>query len=330
MRDFALIPGPLRSWYEATFQSGQRTPPPSPSEKDVTAAPAARALRTVVVGGAGSLTFEKILSLANDPIIRTFFCGVAQGKSGSLFDLATRRQIGHARRECEVVQTDRGWVVGDAEGFRFIGTDLKEEKLALNLRFRSILSYENRMFAVMETGLSEIKVQMFGKSIASVSNTWGIMVNSTRWFVGVGVLDAMGAMFVVAIFGADKVSTIRIKELDGMKILAGKAGNRFISLIGVDRQGVYHKFELTFDREYAAPPKVWQSVADDASLNLAILPKGVCATIFKDGELDIFVPSSGVVKHVVDKQIATDMELANWRDTVVAVQNGDVWTLKVK
>jgi hypothetical protein len=33
---------------------------------------------------------------------------------------------------------------------------------------------------------------------------------------------------------------------------------------------------------------------------------------------------------VQDRQIATDMALANWRDTVLFTQNGDVWSLRLK
>jgi hypothetical protein len=336
VRDFATIPGPLRSWYEATFQKGERTKPPSPSDKDLTAPAAIRTSRTVVVSGAGLLAFEKIFSLAT--VTRTFSCGVVQDTSGALWDLASRPAqdgfrpvIGLADKDCAVVRTGRGWLVGHKNGFTHVGSDLQAEKISLQVTFRSLLTYENRMFAVTESGLSEIVIQNFGsRAVASVSNTWGIMVNSTRWFSGVGVLDAMGAMFLIVPFGKDSVAQLRIKELDGLRVLAGAAGNRFVSLVAIDRQGEYHKLEFTFDREYTQPPKIWQGKTDSAELNLAILPKGVCATIVKDGELDIFVPSNGAVKRIEDKQIATDMALSNWGDTVIFVQSGNVWTLKVK
>jgi hypothetical protein len=65
-------------------------------------------------------------------------------------------------------------------------------------------------------------------------------------------------------------------------------------------------------------------------LNLAILPKGVCATIVKDGELDIFVPANGQLVRIDDGQIGADMFLSNWGDKVVYIQNGAVWSLRMK
>ena len=69
---------------------------------------------------------------------------------------------------------------------------------------------------------------------------------------------------------------------------------------------------------------------DGPELNLAILPKGVCATIMKDGELDVFVPGSGNVNRAEDDQVATDMLLSNWGDRVVYVQDGELWAVRMK
>ena len=331
VRDFATIPGPLRDWYEATFQHGKREIPPSPTDKSVTAAPAARVMRAVV-SDSGVLVFEKLFGKPLDPVTRTFHCGIALTASGSLIDLDKKREIGRAGKHCEVVRVELGWLVADGQSLTQVGeNDLRPIPLNLRVEGRALISSGNRLFSVTERGLVEINVQLFGsRPIAAVGQTWGIMINSTRWFSGFGMLDAMGAMFAIVPFGNDGVAQVRLKELDGMKVVSGKSGYRFVSMIAIDKQGFYHKFELTFDKDYGLPPKIWQGSTDSAELNLAILPKGVCATIVKDEELDIFVPTSGAMKRVEDKQIATDMALANWKDTVVFVQNGDVWSLKLR
>jgi hypothetical protein len=156
------------------------------------------------------------------------------------------------------------------------------------------------------------------------------MLHSTKWFQGVGVMDAMGAKYVITPFGEESVVQERIRELDQLRTVTAKSGNRFISLIGVDRSGVYHKVEITFDRDYKSH-KVWVAETDGPELNLAILPKVVCATIVKDGELDIFVPVKNQdINRVEDKGIGTDMILSNWEDRVVYIQNGAVWSLRMK
>lgn len=330
VRDLTKIPGALLKWYEAVFQGDERSIPPSPYDRSISAAPAARVARTIVLAAGGQLSHELIFSMIN-PVIRTFSCGVVQTADGTLWDLGSKRALGSRSKKCEVVRVDRGWLVGDGNSFFHVSeNDATTTPLSIPVQAHRIFTSGNRMFAVIDRGLVEIKVKIFQQPIGSFGQQWGVMVNSTRWFDGLGVLDALGAMHLILPFGEDKVSTVRVKELDGMKVVAGKAGNRFASIIAVDRAGDYHKIELTFDKEYALPPKVWQGKTDSAELNLAILPKGVCATIVKDGELDLFAPTGSGVKRVEDPQIATDMLLANWGDVVVYVKNGEVWSLKLK
>lgn len=331
VRDFSGIPTGLLRWYEAAFQGTERSKPPSPYDSTVVGAPAAVQSRTVLAS-TGTLVFEKLLSEIPDPVRRIFHCGVALTKGGVLVYLKTKAVIGSAAKDSEIVRVEDGWLIGDSKEFRYIPENRSTwHALSLQVEARQLLSYENRVFAVTDRGLVEIKIKLFGgKPIASVGQTWGIMVNSTRWFSGVGIMDAMGSMFVIAPFGPGAVAQVRVPALDGMKVVAGKAGNRFVSLVAVDRQGDYHKIELTFDRDYALPPVVWTGPTDSAELNLAILPKGVCATILKDGEISIFVPTSKAVKRVDDKGVSTEMALANWADTVVFIQNGDVWKISVR
>lgn len=335
VRDFSNIPSPLRNWYEATFQNGKREIPPSPFDTGITTPQAARVLRVVTTGRSGTLVFEKLLDMAHDSAVRTFHCGVVQLSSGKLIDLATKRQIGEIySRGCEVVKVENGWLIAEIKkrevSFEYIEEgSLKSEKLLLKLNGHQVVGYENRLFVVTEMGLTEVKVRMFGKPVASVGQTWGVMVNSTKWFQGVGVMDAMDAKYVVTPFGETSVIQERIRELDDVRIVTAKSGNRFVSLIGLDKSGVYRKIEITFDREYKSH-KVWIGDTDGPELNLAILPKGVCATIVKDGELDIFVPTNGGLTRVSDNQIATDMFLSNWGDKVIYIQDGAVWSLRMK
>lgn len=336
VRDFSCISLPLLNWYEATFQKGERTKPPSPFDTGVTTPRAVRILRAVTTGKTDMLVFEKLLGYSGDSVIHTFHCGVVLLASGKLIDLTTKRQIAvSASLACEVIRVSNGWIIGSLDGrqavFVYVSDrTLQSTVLPFPMQASRLLSYENRIFLVGDKGLTEVKFNFFGeKIVASAGQTWGVIVNSTKWFSGVGVLDAMGAKFVIVPFGDGAVAQIRVRELDGIQIIAAKAGNRFASFIALDKKGDYHKIEITFDSEYRTY-KVWMGITDGPELNLAILPKGVCATIIKDGELNIFVPMNGSLTRVEDKLIATDMLLSNWGDRVIYVQNGAVWAVRMK
>ncbi|MDP3645964.1 MAG: hypothetical protein Q8R25_02655 [bacterium] len=336
VRDFSCIPTPLLEWYKATFEKGERVIPPSPFDKGVGAiALAARTLRTITTAS-GALMFEKLLEFTNDSIIRIWPCGAILTNSGAVFDLATKRQIGilHTRNG-EVIKVQDGWVFVEMVHNRSVYTYIDERtKVPQNLPFAlkgyRHVRYENRLFLVTESELVELVLMQVGRPILTIGPRTAILSpKSTKWFDGVGIQEAFGAIFLVLPFGEKACTTVRVKELDGIVPLSAKAGSRFVTVAGLDKMGSYRKFELTFAADYSSYT-VWEGGVDNSELNIAVLPKGVCATIVNDGELVIFVPRSGTINRVSDKQVATDMALANWNDTVVYIQSGAVWSLKMR
>ncbi|MFA5831724.1 MAG: hypothetical protein WC878_07925 [Candidatus Paceibacterota bacterium] len=335
VRDFSCIPGPLLDWYRATFQQGERTIPPSPFDTGTGIASAARVMRIVTTQATGMLVYEKIFEETNDPAIKIYPCGVVLLRSGKLADIEKKRIIGKATESvCEVIKVEGGYVKteGKGRGLRYSyihGNTLREEALGVSVAGEQIVRYADRIFLLTADGLTELIFTLLGKPILSPGMTWGVMSKSVRWYDGVGIQDTMGAMYLILPFGDTSCAHVRVPELDRMRAVNAKAGNRFVSIVAIDKKGDYHKLELSLDKEYRSY-SLRIAVADGPDLNLSILPKGVCATVVEDGTLDIFVPSSGVHKEVKDKIIATDMSLASWGDTVVCMQNGAVWSLKLK
>lgn len=335
VRDFRSIPGPLRDWYEATFEQGSRSIPPSPFDKGVSAiAPAARVYRST--NATGALVFEKLFDGSRDGAVHVFGCGVIRLSSGSLYDLATKRIVGKLdSTHGEVVRVPQGWLIADlvagAPQFTYVDDrTLEREMLAVQIAGREFLRVGERLFVVGEEELSELSFMHVGRPLLSVVRRTQILSpKATKWFEGCGVEEALGATFMVLPFGEESCVTVRVRELDGLVPVSGKAGNRFASLIAQNRSGEYLAVELTFTQDYSAFAAKMEK-ADGPELNIALLPKGVTATIPDDGELEIFVPPNGNAVKVRDKQLATDMLLCNWADTVVYIQNGDVWKLRMK
>lgn len=334
VRDFKTIPGPLLDWYQAVFQKGERVMPPSPYDTGLAAAAPASVLR-VTITATGALVFEKLFEETNNPVIRVWSSGVCLLKSGKLINLAKKRVIGKMQSmEGEVVKVNGGWLIADIVAGKFSYSfvneqSLQEEKLSLLMSSDKLVRYAERLFIVTDRGLTEIIFTNLGKAIISPGQTWGVMINATKWFDGVGVQDAMGAMFLVLPF-SDKSSTqMRVRELDGLQTISAKAGHRFVALVALDKLGRYQKMEFVFDQDYKTY-KLNQCEVDTSELNITILPKGVNASIIDDGELIISVPTSGKINKVADKNITTNMKLTNHENTVLYVKDGAVWSLKMK
>ncbi|MFA5986595.1 MAG: hypothetical protein WC819_04595 [Parcubacteria group bacterium] len=333
VRDFGRIPSGLRQWYEEVFAKGKRVVPPSPFDVGKIVPTRGRIAHTQVTAK-GMLVFDKMYE-STSHITRIFDGGVVLCADGVLVDVVRGKKICTVTKKnvAIVVQHD-GWFVAECENdtlmCRFV--DLytgREEIVDTTISARNVMSMGERMFVVTERGLTEIMLTRMKRSLLSMGNTWQTLPYATQWFHGVGVENVMGNIHVIAPFGDRACATIRVKELDGLVPIAGYGGTRFITIITLDTQGMYHKHEFHFDAAYRAYT-IWSDVVDSAELVITALPKGVCATIVEDGALDIFVPSNGAHTKVSDGLIKTGTHLVHIDNTVIYVDDRTVWRVRMK
>lgn len=333
VRDFSRIPGPLRDWFFATFQEGNRSVPPSPYATGVGRIAGAVVVRTIVTDQ-GALMYEKLYQ-HSDRAVRVFPCGVVLTEGSQLYDLESSKIIGSASsRDCEVIKKNGyWWILENNEGRVTCSavsiSSLEQEDTRLALNGHALLQANNRLFVHTNQGLVEIQVRDLGVPRATAGQRWGVMQGSTKMFDGVGIMDMMGSTILILPHGDQAVEQIRVPELDGLRPIAAKAGHRFVAILTVDPQGQYKKIELSFDDRYGGY-RFWEGLADSSELNMAFLPRGVAAIIVEDGVLNIFVPSNGNLNKVQDRDITTDMTLGNWGNTVVYIRRGEVWSMSLR
>ena len=336
VRDFNCIPGPLLDWYKSTFQDGTREIPPSPTETGVAMTQTGRILHTQVTV-TGNLTLEKLYEKPGEEILRVFPCGMVLTDAGTLYDLKSKRVIyKDALLDCKVIKVEGGWLVvrkahASSTNYVYINEiDLSASYIeGFVLQWSQLLLYENRLFVVTIDKLIELQLRVFNRILLTGKPVCSIMPKSTTWFDGVGVQDALGATYLVTPFGDDSCISVRVKELDTIKLVNAKAGEHFVTVVGLNNKGEYEKFEIIFDKTYSSY-KIWSTITDSPDLNIAILPKGVCSTIVRDGEVTLFAPSQGTTKTIQDSQIRTDMLLYNWENKVLYIYKSTVWQMSLK
>lgn len=329
VRSFDSVPGALLGWYEAVFQQGDRSAPPS-AYATVHLPPRHIKVTRITANATGKLRYDKIFERHGDPIVESFPCGVVLLRSGDLVDIASKKVIlSSVRPDCEVVRQDGNWLVAQQSTITYIeAASFARYELPISTMHRRVVSAKNRLFVLSDTDLRELKVTKFARPVLSLGQGWSAS-QSLRWFDGVGVMDTLGATFVVVPFGEESCKSVRVHELDGLRVVSAKGYERFTSLVCMTPAGEYRKLELYFDAEYLACKKVWKGTSENSELNMAILPKGVCATIVRDGELVIFVPSNDEVARISDKDASTDVILSNWENKVVFIRDGQLWQVAV-
>jgi hypothetical protein len=328
VRDFSCIPGPLLDWYRSTLHDGKREVPPSPTDTGISKG-GYGVVSYTKVSTTGTLVLEQLLSTHSDAV-KVFPCGVLLTSGGLLVDMGTGRVLTTGCTPgCEVVKGVGGWLVWTGSTYQYLTLSGSLDLPQKPVRGTSIISAGGRVLLVNGPRLTELVLTNLGnRQILSLGTSWDIMEYSTKWFEGFGVQDTLGATYLVLPHGDSACTQLRVPELDGTIPVAGTAGHRFVTVISMTKSGEYIKSELYLSEDYRSY-KYWSTTTDSPDLNVAILPKGVCATIVRDGELTIFVPSNGNIKKLVDKQVL-GMKLYRWDNRVVGILGGKVWAVSLK
>ncbi|MCX6755031.1 MAG: hypothetical protein NT068_00620 [Candidatus Nomurabacteria bacterium] len=335
VRDFNAIPASLFAWYESVFQKGNRSLPPSPYDTSITAAKAAIIHRTVIITSSGKLNMSVLFDGVNDIPVQVYTCGVVRLRSGKMINLANGRMFDKSfSNHSEVIHTEYGFLVGEINSdgklvFILVSKDGRSEIIETILHSNKIVRYYNRLFIITDQGLTEVTAKQFAKPIIVTKNTWQVLVNSTKWFDGIGVQDTMGTTYLITPFNEGACQYVHVPELDKSKVIEGIAGARCATLSVLEnRTGQYKKYEIVFSKDYTS----YQiNISDIASpeLNMTSLPKGVNAEIENDGSLLITVPTSGGRNDVTDAKINANFTLAHFENRVVAIEGSKVWAISL-
>jgi hypothetical protein len=333
VRDFSQIPGPLLDWYDATFTQGVRTTPPSPTQTGKTNTQFGKVLRMVTTA-TGGLVYRKLFEKSGEKVVSVWPCGVVRTDKVNLYDVQSQKLIGQVTgARIAVVAKPGGWLVVEEIGtdwnWRLIERSGKTTPLTFQLQFSSVIRSDERLFAVTDDELIEIGLHQFAKPLLTHESRWQIMGQATKWYSGIGVSNVLGALHLIVPFGEKAVAMVRTPELDTVRVVGAKAGNRFVEVITINQNGDYEALGFSFSEDYRDYTTHRRTV-DGPEQNLTVLPKGVVAEIPTDGTLVLTVPRNGTEKRVDDKDLATDMHLARIGDQVVYRKDGALWSLSMQ
>jgi hypothetical protein len=330
VRDFSTIPGPLRTWYEETFEGGLRNVPPSPFATGLGNV-VARTMR-VITTAQGGLVYEKLFD-AHEAITSLWPCGLVRTASGKLFDFITKREVGTTTAlRMAAVKTDTGWLLAEQHGatwtFRFLQGNTVSTELSTMLDVRTVFRSDERLFAVTSEELVELKLMSLGKPLLALGHRWSIIGNSTRWYRGVGIADLLGSRHLIVPSGNDGIRQVRVPELEGATVIGAVGTERFVEVMTQTASGDYEALQFALGKD-GTSYTLTKTLRGEAEQNLVVLPKGVVARIVEDGELIILVPQSGATNIGHDKDLTTTMRLSHLGDRVIYHHETAVWSLRM-
>jgi hypothetical protein len=298
---FDVIPQAYLHWYRAVFEQGKRCAPPFDLNAPIVLTPVVQRIT-----GSAQLAIQ-MLGVFPAPLVLPLpnagpLCGVTtQG-------LIMRGKQILADSNARIVLTPRmnTLLAASLRGGKVRFYDVTHDR-ALPAEFDAdaIMTYQDRLYIKNGMGLYEVEFVEFGSGPQLALKTVGnALPNATQLFEGVVTQNLLGAQYVSVFPRPGTCHSVRVRELDGHRIVDARFDNNVLMLIGA-RNGAYHKFILRFDAAYTAyDVRVVPDVVFEG-LNFVTLDNGVCVHVNEKEELELFSNCKGAtgVKIITDAAI---------------------------
>ena len=281
---FDAIPQAYRHWYHAVFDLGKRCAPPFDLNAPIVLTPTIQR-----VTGSDKLVIE-IIGVFPAPLI------LPLPNAGPLCGITTQGLVMRGKpilpdSNARIITTPRlnTLIAAGLRGGKVRLFDVTHDR-ALPAEFDAdaITTYQDRLTIKNGMGLYEMEFVEFGSGPQPALKTVGNATpNATQLFEGVATQNLLGAQYASLFPRPGTCHSVRIKELDGHRIVDARFDNNVLMLVG-ERHGTYHKFILRFDAAYATYDVRVVPDVTFAGLNFVTLDNGVCVHLNEKEELEIF------------------------------------------
>lgn len=313
---FDVIPQAYRDWYRAVFEEGKRLPPPDGLRPVVAFVPA---VQQIAVGGK---VRTQVVARFPAEILYPVQIGGAAGAVtvDGLFLNGRRHPVGRDVRIGFTPRMNRpvaAWV----EGGRLSLFDVLAGKaLSADLEAEALTGYDGRLYVKRGDGLYEVEwIELPSGLRAALRQVGNAMENATQLFEGVAVQSLLGGCYASLFPAAGVCYPVRLKELDGFRVVDGKFERNVLMLVGV-RNGQYHRFVFRFDSAFTGYDVRETANVAYAGLNFTVLENGVCLHLNENDELELFSHRKGApeLKVVTDPALEGVRLFRNGAQAVLA------------
>ena len=286
--DWSLIPAYHLGWFQSVFRDNKRCPPPPPDTEIKTLSMVTRLTRVVQ----SRLKLETVYKLPG-PILSVFthgkqiFCFTAEG----LFRGENRLLQGIDGHGAWVVQSNHGKPILVTRGrdhirFQQVGGAYWE-----TIPLVACFCRQGRFYSVDGQFLMGHQFTELGGPMVRSARLEGIhCCNHPQVFEGFLIRYLLGRTWLMNPLEPDKCSMLPVPELDGYRVVSGRAEGLYCQLVA-ERKGAYTLFFMKY-HEDGAGYEVWLSACDFHEPNFTALPNGLCVWKKSNSQIELFVSQS--------------------------------------
>jgi len=193
--------------------------------------------------------------------------------------------------------------------------------------FKHGFARHGNFYAVRGAKLQQIAYKVFGGKTLEDKNTLAaIYENSTRVFKGCLLHYPLGKPWIVNPYEESKCTNIPVPELEGYKIIDGKAEGNFVVFTG-SKEGKYFRFLLQAKDARHSSYRVLAQPIDYQGINMCAV-KDLCLVL--DGQSLLAFRDINTINQIPDPPFDSTMPLVVHDDKVLFTSGRKVFQLKLR
>lgn len=300
------IPESYRSWFKAVFEDGKRIAPPL----DFSAHVAAHIVNRIV--GNDVFNIDELMDLEGNINSVYIYGAVSAVLTDKKFYLNRREiSVGTGLKLCIPPKSDTVFLAKIQNGLLKLFNTVTKEELLTQIAASETMVYHGQLYVKNCDKILEIDImEGVAKTLVSGRQVANVLESASTMYDGVVVQNLLGSYYV-SVFPTPKVHRqIRIKELDGYKVIDAKFDRNVLMLVGT-RNGTYDRFVYKFTPDWSSYVVKITNDITFAGLNFVTLDTGVCVHITEDEKINVFYNRHDVdsVTEISNNLIGGDMKL---------------------
>jgi hypothetical protein len=183
------------------------------------------------------------------------------------------------------------------------------------------------IYSLYDGKIFEHTFDQFGsKVIHKMRVACNALENATKFFDGVIFQNLIGKWHITLPYEQGKCLFKAVPELDGFRVLEARAEGNVCGVLA-EQKGKYHRFTLTFDKNFLNYQAEVVKDVDYGPINLTVLNNGLCISV-ADGEARLCMKDKGKV--VADPLFDMTTRLFNVSGGVYFIDKRKIHSVKMK
>ena len=362
---FSEIPSGYLAWFKAVLQDGKRLAPPT--DPLASAGPLNLGQNPTRMSGSptpGRLEIVVVLTMSR-PIVGYYAGSAQQGPlgvgvhaaawtdkelllDGRLIPAPDIRAVGMSVRMGEVVSVALEGSSGsllrfprevDPDAPRYVVRSEQHGRRELFIAplttISSVMAHHGRLYAKAGSTIVELTLhEAMGNVSVRPNIVANVLEHATHLYSGVALTSMLGASYASLFPEAGSHRQVRVRELDGLKVVDAKydgANHHGVLQVVAGKGGSYARLTFVVD-EAAESAQLVARVEDitPAGLNFVCLESGVCVEITEEDQLEVwsYLHPSRPRKQVAS--LGNDMRLVHHKGGVGGIRGQSVYALRMK